>query len=85
VGRAANLIHAAADQLTLVVRRKIRDGLRVGHAMTHELPVAAQARVDDGWIVAANRGIERHRATDAKLIEQPHDAPDADAIAVVGP
>src|SRR5262249_10920540 len=80
---AANLLQTLPDQVALLVRLQVRQRLRVGHAVAHELPPISQTRLDDRWIVATYGRIERHRAPNAKAPQQLDDPPDADTVAIV--
>ena len=82
---APNLIERSFNQLALSIRLHTRKRLRVRNAVTHQLPVAPQTGVDDSGIVTTHRGIERDCPTDAKLIQDLHDAPDANTVSVDRP
>jgi hypothetical protein len=55
----------------------------VGQPVTHEFPAQPHAFVHDARIETADLAIERDRAAHAMPAQHIHDAPDADAIAVV--
>src|SRR5262249_14765763 len=61
------------------------EGARVVDAVTHHLPAPLLALAHDLWVVGAHLGVEGRRGAQVVLVQDVHQAPDADAAAVVAP
>src|SRR5262249_45895933 len=72
-----------ADDLSLLARSGLIETASVAFVMSHPLPLALRAFLDDLRMLRAQIAVERNRAPDAVAVENVHDAEHPDAVAVV--
>src|SRR5262249_11697518 len=82
-GCARNGLEGPLDDLRLLAGRSFVEAARVALVMPHPLPAALVTLLDDDRMVLAKVAVERDRAADAVAVEHLHQAPHADAVAVV--
>src|SRR6266849_5363814 len=81
--RARDRLEGALDDLRLLAGRRLVEPARVALVVAHPLPFALVALLDDDRMGVAQQAVERHGAADLVAIEHVHQAPDADAVAVI--
>jgi hypothetical protein len=82
-GRPRDGLEGALDDLRLLAGRRLVEAARVALVVAHPLPLPLLALLDDDRMAVAEVAVERDRAADAVAVEHLHQAPHADAVAVV--